>query len=745
MKESNKVKTRIPRSIVQQAATACLWLACAATVHAQGVLTVTPGRTIATSLGNGSAGYTGDGGPATAASASSPSAVAYDASGNIFLADSNNHVIREITKAGVISTVAGSGSAGFGGDGGPATAAWLDTPAGVAIDASGSLYIADSHNHRIRKVTAGVISTIAGNGTAGFLGDGGPATSASLALPSGVAVDTNGNIYIADTNNQRVRKITGATISTIAGNGDQAFSGDGGPATAASLDSPTGIAIDATGNVYIADRHNQRIRTISSSGNISTIAGSGLATFGGSYSGDGASATAATLANPTGISIDAQGNVYIADSGNNAIRQIGNGSIATIAGTGSAGFSGDSSPAATATLNSPRAVAADSTGNLAIADTLNQRLRSTAQPILSFASQQSGTASPSQTVTLGNSGTAPVSVSSVAFTGPFATTSGGSCSTAPITLAPGATCTLNIAFNPATSGPSTGSVVLGGPGTVPQTLLLTGNAIQSTSGTSLTSSILAQFVNAPITFLATVAPAGTTIPTGTMTFYAGSTAIGAAPLANGQATLTTTFPTAGSYLITAVYSGDANFTHSTSPAQTETIGDFNFTLASSSNTSSSQTIQPGQSANFQLTAASINGLFSFPITLSALNLPPGAHVSFQPATITLGSSPVAFTVTITTPATAMLRRFEGLSGATTALALLWMPFSRCLRRRRNPLLLLTLCIISFTAMQALTGCGSGSGFFAQPQKTYTIDITGTATNPSGATLQHIASVTLTVQ
>src|SRR6266850_2093795 len=248
-------------------------------------------QTINTVAGGGA----GDGGAATSASLNRPYGVALDASGNLYVADYLNNRIRKVTAAtGILTTVAGNGSPTFAGDGGAATGASLSGPAGVALDASGNLYIADYFNARIRKVAAatGIITTVAGNGTATFAGDGGAATSASLSYPYGVALDASGNLYIPDSGNQRIRKITATTgiITTVAGNGINTFAGDGGAATSASLSSPTGVALDASGNLYIADYGNQRIRKVAAaSGVITTVAGNGSATF----AGDGEAATSA--------------------------------------------------------------------------------------------------------------------------------------------------------------------------------------------------------------------------------------------------------------------------------------------------------------------------------------------------------------------------------------------------------------------------------------------------------------------
>jgi uncharacterized protein (TIGR03437 family) len=334
---------------------------------------------ISTVAGNGNRGFSGDGGPATSAELDWPEGVAVDGAGNVFIADTNNSRIRKVTPAGVISTVAGNGTAGFSGDGGPATSAELWGPDGVAVDGAGNLFIADAANSRIRKVTpAGTISTLAGNGTPGFSGDGGPATSAELFGPVGLAVDGAGNLFIADANNGRIRKVTSAgTISTVAGNGTGGFSGDGGPAASAELNGPFGVAVDGTGNLFLADTGNYRIRKVTPAGTISTVAGNGV----NGFSGDGGPATSAELYLVFGVVVDGASNLFIADTGNSRIRKVTPaGAISTVAGNGVRGFSGDSGPATSAELYQPYDVAVDGAGNLFIADSANFRVRKVTAP-----------------------------------------------------------------------------------------------------------------------------------------------------------------------------------------------------------------------------------------------------------------------------------------------------------------------------------------------------------------------------
>jgi PKD repeat protein len=330
--------------------------------------------TITTVAGTGTLGSSGDGGPATSAQLANPDGLAFDAQGALYISDNRGNRVRKVS-AGTITTVAGTGVAGFLGDGGgPATEAKLDGPTGLAVAADGTLYFADFRNNRVRRVTGGGIGTIAGIGEAGYSGDDGPSTSARLHSPAGVAVDREGNLYIADYGNNRIRKVTRGRITTFAGTGVAGFSGDGGPAAAAELNHPYGVAVDGGGNVYIADQNNHRVREVGSDGVIRTIAGTGDAGF----SGDGGPATKAQLNLPTAVAVDTRGNVYVTDHDNQRVRRVSSGTITTIAGTGTAGFSGDGGPASAAQLAGPDAVAVDADGDLYIADTDNNRVRKVA-------------------------------------------------------------------------------------------------------------------------------------------------------------------------------------------------------------------------------------------------------------------------------------------------------------------------------------------------------------------------------
>ena len=325
-------------------------------------------------------GFLGVGGPATNAELGYPSNLAVDGSSNLYIVDSYRYTIRKVTAAtGIITTVAGNGTALYSGDGGPATSAGIGNPSGVAVDGSGNIYVGDNAHNVVREVTAatGIIATVAGNGSRGDSGDGGAAANAEMWNVSGVAVDGSGNLYIADSNNFAIRKVLASTgvIATVAGNRNLGHSGDGGPAINAQLEWPESATPDGSGNLYIAD-YNEVRKVVIATGIVTTVAGSGAA----GYSGDGGPAINAALNGPFATAVDRSGNLYIADTGNNVVRKVtaATGIIATVAGNGSAGYSGDGGPAASAELNLPTGVAVDGSGNLYIADLQNNAVRKVA-------------------------------------------------------------------------------------------------------------------------------------------------------------------------------------------------------------------------------------------------------------------------------------------------------------------------------------------------------------------------------
>ncbi|WP_217593506.1 S-layer homology domain-containing protein [Cohnella sp. GbtcB17] len=334
--------------------------------------------TINTIVGTGTGGFSGDGGPADSAQINMVYHIAVDAAGNLYIPDYGNHVIRKVDTSGIMTTVAGiPGFEGHAGDGGPATSALLRYPTSVAVDGDGNMYFAEIGYEIVRKVdTNGIISTVAGPGTGaqGYSGDGGPATSALLDGPMDVAVDSAGNLYFTEIFNHVVRKVDKTTgiITTVAGTGAAGFSGDGGPATLAKLNTPYSIDFDGDGNMYIAERNNNRVRKVDSSGNISTVAGTGAQ----GYSGVGGPATAAKMWWPNGLTVDDNGTLYVAELNNHVIRKISTaGIITTIAGNGTFGDSGNGGPAKLAQLRTPLGIDLDLGGNLYVSDYGNYKIK----------------------------------------------------------------------------------------------------------------------------------------------------------------------------------------------------------------------------------------------------------------------------------------------------------------------------------------------------------------------------------
>jgi sugar lactone lactonase YvrE len=405
------------------------------------------------------------GAPANGAELNYPFGLAVSSTGNIYITDSHNFMVREDVKStGLVNFFAGTGTEGYTGDGGAATSAELNYNFGVAVDSTGNVYIADTYNCLVRKVsTAGTITTFAGlvvssSVRCGYTGDGGAATSAELYYPYGVAVDSKNAVYIADYAEHVIRKVTGGTINTIAGIGGLlGYSGDGGPATAALLYDPSAVAVDAAGNVFIADTNNCRVREINAAtGIITTIAGNG----GCAFTGDGL-AVANGVAYPQGLAVDANDNLFIGDYSNRVRWVSPNGIMTTIAGTGSAGYSGDGGSATAALLSEPTGVALDSAGDVLVSDYNNGRVRSisafaalgTSTGNLSFGLTAVGSTSSPETLILSALG--PVSITNISTSTNFS-----EADNCPTSMTNGMTCTMYVYFVPTASGNLNGNVTV---------------------------------------------------------------------------------------------------------------------------------------------------------------------------------------------------------------------------------------------------------------------------------------------
>lgn len=752
-----------------------------------------------------------------------PSAVAYDSAGDLFIADADRNQVFEISLAGARTVVAGNGVQGFAGDGGAASASELNAPQGLAVGSDGTIYIADTGNQRIRSVENGTISTIAG-GSAGFSGDGGPAAAAELDDPAALALDSSGALLLCDRGNQRIRRVSHGVITTLAGNGVAGFAGDGGSATAAELNQPSGLAVGADGRIYIADTANQRIRAIAPNGTITTFAGTGVAGF----SGDGGVATSAQLNRPEGLAIDATGALLIGDQNNQRLRTVSaSGIIATIAGTGVQGTAADGTVATSAALNLPGGVAVSVFGWPLVAEPGNHALRVLlddgkvyrpgATALQGTAVSQTfpavvyGSATDSMAVA-SNAGTPRGSVQ--VFDGaeqvgqgtltqgfvviPLPQLSAGSHTLSGVYngdgVHPTATTNSSVTILPApvTASASGITVSYGAPlpnlsgtlsgvlaqdagkvtavfsaavpnlpavGSYPITATLTGPAsenyqlsLASSSGSltvvpAASTTTLSPPANAysglPLQLSATVASTTQGVPTGSVQFFDGGTLVASAKLANGSATAIDLAPASGSHLFTASYSGDSDFLASNSAKMTATVAPMpDFDVSASG--VSKQTIVAGSTATYTLNVASQGAPFTGVVTMSASGLPSGATASFSPPAVVPGSSTAAVTLTISTPLSESSSRIPPRSGYWPVLGLLGLPLLS-VKRRRSLGALLT-CLIAAATLLGLAACGARMApESALPVQSYAITVTATSTNLAGGVVVHSATLTMGVE
>jgi large repetitive protein len=559
---------------------------------------------ITTVAGNGTAGSTGNGGPATGAELHNPFAVAADYQGSLYISDANNNVVRRVDgSTHIITGFAGNGTAGFNGDSGLATTVELDVPGGLHLDSAGDLYLSDSQNRAVREVNAGTgdMSTVAGvPPNPGFSGDGGAATAARLVEPEDQALDSGGNLYIADALNNRIRRVDASSgiITTVAGNGTASYGGDLGPATAAELYGPLDLAVDAAGNLYIDDDVNNVIRKVTAStGIITTVAGVAGVPGVGSFGGDGGPATSAHLNDPEGIALDAAGNLYITDSGNNVVREV-NGLtqiITTVSGDAignTAGYTGDLGPANAALVNYPMYPAFDNAGSLYFTDNGNNVIRKIAGVApLSFGSITVSTSSTAQDVTITNNGTANLALTALTHPADYNLSGAGTTCTSSTVLAPAASCVLGIEFLPTVTGALNENLTItDNQGS--QTIPLGGTGLPAATTTTVTLAPNPPVGGGNVTLIATIVPAPTGSPMGTVTFSNNGSAISGALAidASGVATLTISNLPAATYSWTAAYTGNANHAASTSAAVV-------LTVASSVATGTTFAITPASSVN----------------------------------------------------------------------------------------------------------------------------------------------------
>jgi hypothetical protein len=609
---------------------------------------LTPGI-ITTVAGNGTRGYSGDNGAATSSQLNYPSAVVIDNAGNMYIADSHNEVIRKVGINGTITTVAGNGytdpvegGGGFSGDGGHATNAELSWPGSIALDSAGNIYFCDDNNNRIRKIdTNGIITTVVGNGTAGFSGDNGPATSAAIKSPYGLVIDSKGNLYFTDGFDGgtgtvtgiccRVRKVDpNGIITTIVGNGTPGFSGDGGPATNAvlnllSFEPMQDLALDNAGNLYIADTNNYRIRRVDTSGTITTVAGIGNIS---GNSGENVSALTVNIF-PWSLAVDSANNLYLIQPYSRVVRKIdANGIISTVAGWSNNGYAGDNGPATYALFTDPTELALDNSGNIFVVDQRNNVIRKidVSRSALSYTSPTNiGTKDSTdgaQTVSIYNTGNAPLSLtipasgSNPSIASGFAYDAASTCpqlnsSSSPYSLAAGGDCIYAVDFVPTVAGANTGSLVITGnslgiSGTTQVTSLSgTGVSSQQASTTTLLSSPSSPVYGQSLAVTVTVAGA---TPTGNVTLSVDGTSVATQALSSGSTTFTLTALNAGSHSLSAAYAGDSNNTSST--------GSGSFTVG-----------QASQAITFHMSG---NPTYcSLPITLSATGGASGNPVTFS--------------------------------------------------------------------------------------------------------------------
>lgn len=702
---------------------------------------------IYTYAGDGTQGFSGDNGLALNAELWWPAGEGMDSAGNLYFADIVNSRIRKVdASTGIITTVAGNGEIGFGGDGGPALGASFSSPQGVALDKAGNIYVADELNNRVRRIDAstGIITTIAGTGTPGSSRNGGPAVAAELYAPSGVAIDSAGDVYISNLQNNLIQKVnaTTGTISTVAGTGGSRYNGDGIPATSATVWSPYGVGLDTAGNLYIMDGGNYRVRRVdATTGMITTVAGNGA----NGFSGDGGPATGASISSPAGdIVFDSAGNLYFEDTENNRVRRVDavTGTITTFAGDGEATYGGDGGPANLAQIQSPSGLVFDSGGNLYIGDTFNQRIRRVGAPLTtpSIATTTTLIAS-ATTLTFGQTLTLTATVTPASGATPTGTVTfnngAASLGSANLNSSDVATLTLapavgNYSITASYGGSTNDAASTSAPVAV--------NVSAAPTTTALTASLNPAPFGATVTFTATV-ESSTDTPGGSVSFYDGATLLTTATLSSGVASYSTSALSVGSHNISADYAGSTGFS-SASNIVVEVIFSADFSISA---LPAARTVYTGEAATYIVTIAPGTG-FNLPVALSCSQLPVNTTCTFSPATVSGGSESSTLTVQTTAPSKVTIAsRWSTKVGVPILAGLFLLFIPRRFRRYRKSGFIFLALLVCIVLGAAITGCGGpGPLTGGTPVGAQTVTVTGTATNGS-QTLTHATTVTLNVK
>jgi sugar lactone lactonase YvrE len=713
---------------------------------------------ITTVAGNGTLGYTGDGGVATAAEFQQPFAVAIDFQGNLFISDFSKDVVRRVDAAtNIVTTITGNGTPGYDGDFCPAEEGIIDSPSGLFFDAIGSLYISDSGNQAIRKIdaTTANITTFAGDGTANYAGDGGIANSAELNSPKDLAFDNVGSLFIADFANDAIRRIQAAPpiITTAAGNGSAGSTGDGGLAVSALLNGPAAVTTDVAGNVYVADNSNNVIRKITASGRgITTIAGTGTAGF----SGDGGPATSAKFSNPQGLAADSAGNLYITDSANNVFRKLNalTQKVDTFAGDKAAnasGYTGDNGAATAALLSTPTHPALDAAGNIYFADSGNGVVRKIAgvAPLV-FSNVHLTATSAAQDVTITNNGNAALTISGLSSPTDFNLSGAHTTCTASTSLAPAASCVLGVVFAPTVTGALYETLTITN-NQGPQTISLSGTGLTalptSATTTALAVSPVPPVSGQPVIFTATISPVPAGSPAGTVSFFDGETLLGTATVnSSGVAVFTDEDLADGIYTVTAVYSGNISSQGSTSAPLTVTVAQqFNVTAPPAPLSAT-----PGSSVSVTINVPPIGTSFNSLVTMSASGLPAGATATFNPPVVTPGSTGATTVMTITFAGTASSTSLPIpaqptplMPFAITAVGMvaIFVQRKKLAKQFTRPLTAALVTVTLLAAPILFVGCNGGfAGVGNAAPQTVVVTVTGT----SGA-IQHSTTVTINLQ